>query len=443
MVNDSSFLRTVKTDEFLPQISLWTTLGGLFLLGTVTVAFAIAAVVKYDVKVRASGTIRPTGEIRVVQAATKGAVKNILIKENQTVKQGDAIAEIDDTELQTERTKLQGNLQRSQVQLAQIDAQLNALEEQRNSELQLINRNIAAAKAELEQKQREFQKEQIEAKTELPAAQATYDVAKKDLDQFQEYFYTGSISSELTLKQKQEALQSAKSRLERAKAALNPTSASVSIAREEIAQTQAKGESTLASFKKERESLLSNRVETQNEISSGLQELKQIETNIQKAVIRAPAPGIVLKLSLRNSGQLVDPGQEVAQIAPSEVPLLIKARVAVEDVSQVQICSELPVAQCQQGKVQLQISAYPYPDYGILPGVVRAIAPDAIPPDNNSSGINSTYYEISIEPQAPYLVKDARQYPLQPGMEVTANIISRKETLLTFILRKARLITNI
>jgi HlyD family type I secretion membrane fusion protein len=443
MVNDTPSLRTVKTDEFLPQVSLWTTLGGLFLLGTVTVGFVIAGVVKYDVKVKASGTVRPTGEIRVVQAATKGAVKNISIKENQTVKQGDAIAEIDDTELQTQKNKLQGNLQRSQVQLAQIDAQLSALEEQRSSELQLINRDLAAAKAKLQQTQREFQKEQIEAKTELPAAQAAYDLAKEDLDRYKEYFYTGSISSELTLKQKQEALQSARSRLERAKAALNPTSASVSIAKEAIAQTHAKGLSTLASFKKEKESLLSSRVGTQNEISSGLQELKQTETNIQKSIIRAPAPGVVLKLTLRNPGQLVEPGQEIAQIAPSEVPLLIKARVVVEDISQVQICADLPIAQCQQGRVQLQVSAYPYPDYGILPGVVRAIAPDAISPDNNNSGINSTYYEVSIEPEKPYLVRDTRQYFLQPGMEVTANIISRRETLLTFILRKARLVTNI
>jgi HlyD family type I secretion membrane fusion protein len=446
MITDSntSSLKTVKTDEFLPQVSLWTSLGGFFLLGTVAIAFIIAALVKYDIKVRASGNIRPTGELKLVQAVTKGPVKNILVKENQVVKKGDPIAEIDDTELQTQRIKFQGNLQRSQAQLAQIESQIKALEEQRYSELQLINRNIAAAKAQLEQKQRELQKEQVEAKTELPAAKAAFDVAKQDLTQYKEYFYTGSVSSELLLKQKQEAFQTAQSRLERAKAALNPTAASVSIAKEEIAQSQAKGESTLAGFKKEKESLLSSRVETRNQISSDLQELKQVETNIQKSVVRAPAPGVVLKLVLRNPGQFVDSGQEIAQIAPSEVPLIIKAKVPVEDISQVQTCPDLPVEQCQQGRVQLQISAYPYPDYGILPGAVRAIAPDAATPDDkNSSGVDSTYYEVTIEPQSPYLVRDSRQYSLQPGMEVTANIISRNETLLTFILRKARLVTNI
>ncbi|MEG4216018.1 hypothetical protein QUA27_03480 [Microcoleus sp. Pol14C6] len=88
MTPDSSFefLRTAKPDEFLPPVSRWITAGGLFLLGTFGSAIALAAVTKYNVTVRDPATVRPAGEIRIVEAATAGTVKSLHVKENQAVK---------------------------------------------------------------------------------------------------------------------------------------------------------------------------------------------------------------------------------------------------------------------------------------------------------------------------------------------------------------------
>ncbi len=36
-------------------------------------------------------TVRPLGDLRIVQAATEGTVKSIKVKENQVVKQGEAM----------------------------------------------------------------------------------------------------------------------------------------------------------------------------------------------------------------------------------------------------------------------------------------------------------------------------------------------------------------
>ncbi|MGH7997861.1 MAG: HlyD family efflux transporter periplasmic adaptor subunit, partial [Brasilonema sp.] len=43
--------------------------------------------------------------------------------------------------------------------------------------------------------------------------------------------------------------------------------------------------------------------------------------------MRTAETGTILKLELRNPGQVVRPGQAIAQIAPSNAPLIIKARV--------------------------------------------------------------------------------------------------------------------
>ena len=69
------------------------------------------------------------------------------------------------------------------------------------------------------------------------------------------------------------------------------------------------------------------------------------------------------------------------------------------------------VENCQQGNVQLRISAYPYPDYGTLKGAVREVAPDAIAPANGDK--STGYHQVKIEAKKPYLVKGDEQYPLQ------------------------------
>ncbi len=360
----------------------------------------------------------------------------------KVVKQGDAIAYIDNSRLQTQKSQLQGNIQHSQRQLIQIAAQIRALDSQRNSESSLMNRTIASAEADLGRNQRDYQERRITTQTEVQEAEATLELAREELKRYQQLGNTGAIA-QLQIKEKQQAFKAAQARLQRAKATLNPSGALVTIAAERIAQEKARGESTLATLNKEREELLQSQVEIQNQLDRDRQELQQIGIELGKTVILAPVDGTILKLNLRNQSQVVTPGESVAQIAPSNASLVVKARVAAQDISKVRDCEEEKVSECEQGKVQLRFSAYPYPDYGTLKGAVRAIAPDAITSQTSEGAAAAPYYEVTIQPERPYLVRSDRQYPIKPGMEVTADIISREETILTFILTKARLLTDL
>ena len=199
--------------------------------------------------------------------------------------------------------------------------------------------------------------------------------------------------------------------------------------------------SMLEQHQQERENLVQRQIEIQDQINNSEKELEQILTQIQKTVIRATATGNILKLDLRNPGQVVNSGSAIAQIAPSDTPLVIKARVTAADISKVFVCDAKKVVDCQKGKVKMRFSSYPYPDYGILNGAVRSITADAILPQDNIT--TESYYEITIEPEKLFLQKDLQQYPLQPGMEVVADIIAEEESVLRLILRKTRLLTNL
>ena len=436
------FIRLVENDEYLPPISIWTRLGGIFLIGSVGAAFSLASVFKYNIIVKADATVRPTGEIRVVQASAEGTIRSIKVKENQVVKKGDAIAVIDNFQLESKKDEILGNIQQNQLQRSQINGQLKALETQVTAESNAMQQAITSAKADLSRNQRDYRDRGITSQTEVDEAEASVALAREQLNRYKGLANTGAIPV-LEIKEKEQAFKAALARLERSKTGLNPSDATVAIAQERIAQELTKGKSTLAALNKDRQEIIRRQIEIQNQTSNAQQELKRVFTELQKTVIRTSEAGTILRLELRNTGQVVKAGDVIAQIAPSSAPLVIKARVAASDITKVKVCKAVQVTKCTQGKVQMLLSAYPDPDYGILNGAVRGITADAIIPQSNSNIPVAPYYEITIQPDRFDLIKGNQSYAIQPGMEVTADIISKEETVLTFILRKARLLTDL
>lgn len=463
--DNSSLLPTVTSEDFLPTVSRWTTFSGLFLAVTVITVFGFAYFRKYKVTVKANATVRPAGELRLVQPEVEGTIKSIHVKDNQQVKQGDIIAILDSEQLQIQKSQLQATIQNINLQLVQIDAQIKLNETQIVAESRVIERTIISAKADLEKNQREYQERQAttlgeslaatatlqKAEADLQKAKADLAFAKSDMQRYQDLVKQGAIAqrefdqkrlsfdlAQATFTSERKSVEVARAKHKVAAASVNPSSASVSIAQERITQETAKGEATIATLKKEKQGLIQRRAEINNQLKQAEKELQQTENQLQKNTIRATSDGIILKLNLRNPGQVVRASDAVAEIAPHNAPLIIKANIVPGEIKKVAI----------NQKVQLRVEACPYPDYGTLNGTVKAISPDAInQQSNNNSGNNtsgsSTYFETIIQPESLTFGRNERQCHLQPGMEAKADIISREETVLRFLLRKARLLTDI
>jgi multidrug efflux pump subunit AcrA (membrane-fusion protein) len=490
MPSNSHLLPTVRENEFLPPISRWTTIGGLVILGVVGAAIAIASVAKYKVTVKAPANFRPAGELRIVQAATEGAIERIFVKGNQSVKKGEVIATIDDSRGQTKKSQLQSNVTKSRLQLVRIDAQINALDNQMIAERDRINRTVAAAKAELSQRSRDRRDRQITSNAEvqeakaslmqsqqellkaqaelksteanLKSAEASLSAAKSKQHRYESIAKEGAISKDLleearlaseqqqqaveaqkaevqkqqqAIAQQQQAVKASEAKLQGSQAALNPSTAEVAIASERIAQEQAAGIASLATLDKERENLLQQRIELNKQLANDVRELQQVEIDLKRTAITATADGIVAKLNLRNPGQTVSVGEEIVQLVPRDASLEIKASVPPQERS------KLKVGQ----NVQMRVSACPHPDYGTLKGTVSQISKDTVKPENNNPTANAidAFYEVTIKPESLSLDRGTKQCSVQLGMEGTAEIISREETVLQFFLRKARLIADL
>ena len=63
-------------------------------------------------------------------------------------------------------------------------------------------------------------------------------------------------------------------------------------------------------------------------------------------------------------------------------------------------------------------------------------------PESHNAAVGS-FYEATIEPENLTLGRGKHSCAIQLGMEGTADIISREETVLQFFFRKARLIADV
>lgn len=483
---DQLQLPSVQEDEFLPRIGLWATGGGLFLVAIFGAAVALSAILDYKVAVKVPATIRPIGELRLVQPAVEGTIKQIEVKENQQVDKGQVIARIDDSRFQIQKSQLQESIRQLQLQKRQMDAQISNLDTQIVAESGLQDRALASAQAELAISTRNYRDQQIVSQSDLDEAQtnlriartqrnrleqeneleaslgearAALQMARTQRDRLKQILDSGAISqnqyeekeqavklAEAKLAQtqaaakklredKEQMVETARAKFKRAQTALNPSAASVAIARERIGLEQSKARATLASLNQERETLIQNQIGLQNQLEQVQKELEQVETNILQTVIRVPVAGKILRLQLRNQGQVVQPGQEIAYIAPTNAPLFVKVQVPAQEIDKVELGQ----------KVQMQVSACPHPDFGTLKGRVKTIAPDTLP-DSQSGAALSTVpatYGVMIEPNSQFVGSGDRPCQLQAGMEGQASIISREETIFKFILRKTRLLTDL
>ena len=412
---------------------------------------------EYKQTIKTQAFIRPKGELRLVQAATEGQITRIAVKANQTVKKGDEIAAIDDSRLQTQKSQLQDSIQKSRSQLVQVNAQVNALDSQISAESDRIESSVAATESELDRIQRDYKDKQIttqaevrETESNLKAATAALSAAQAKQKRYQSAAKEGAISQDqlqevqLAAQQQQQTVAAARAKLISTQTALNPSDAQVASATSQIAEARATGAASIATLNQEKQALIQQRIEINQQLNEDTEQLQQTDADLEQTIITATTDGIISQLNLRNPGQTVRPGEEIAQIAPSNTKLVLQALVPAKSIGKL-----------EKGQTaKMRVSACPYSDYGTLKGTVTAIPPDAVVPqsdNNNTSSTNTTasqqtgasFYKVAIEPDQTILGKENNRCDIQLGMEGQVDIITKEETVLQFLLRKARLTTNL
>jgi multidrug efflux pump subunit AcrA (membrane-fusion protein) len=372
-------------EEFLPSVRPWVRGAGLLAVGGFLAGVALLAIWPYRVIVRAPGSVRPSGEIRLVHAPRDGKVRQVLVRPNQVVEQGALLAVLDAADLEGRRVQLQ---QTSRALDSQLDSQRRE--------------NRAALQA---------------AELEVQKAAAAYDLARSEYQRYSQLMGSGAASRE---------------QLEEKAAAQSVARSSLAKAQRDVEQQRSRGESALAVLEQQRAAHRADRA--------------QLGRDFGRTEVRAPVAGVVFSFALRNPLQVVASGQELARIAPQNTPMLVMALVPTEQIANVQPGQE----------AHLRLAGCPFPDFGTMPARVVSVSPDAQgswasadpslapsgPQASAGGGMGSAGYLVTLVPEQTELRSASRTCALRPGMDLRADITTRVETVLQFLLRRSRLLVG-
>lgn len=431
--NGTAQTTTIETDAANPFSLPLSNL--LVLLGLVGLSLFVAAILiankwQPKISITAPGIIQPLGEWQLVQAAITGKITKIAVRENQQVQAGKAIAKIDDSTWQSRKQQLLGNIQQTKQQLTQLDAQISSIKQQILAEQDLQQYNVAQAEAQLKYQQQLAQNQLLTLEAQVEEAAAAVTLSQQELNRYRQLANKGVIS-QLQFQAKEAALQTKIAQLKQIKSSSTPNPEQVNILQQQISQARAKGETIIAKLNREQEQLKEQKIKSQVQLNNYQEELNRINTKLDNTLIRTPIAGTIEVLNLRNPGQVVRPGDNIAQIAPVDSPLGIKAVIASDNI-----------AHLETGQTaKIQVSACPVAQYGTLSGKVLTIVPQTKLATNQQ-------YELSIQPQKLSLTRgdglkpNREAYPqgnrhcsLKSGMTGKIEILVTEESLFDKIIR--------
>jgi len=140
-----------------------------------------------------------------------------------------------------------------------------------------------------------------------------------------------------------------------------------------------------------------------------------------RAIVRAPIDGIVKRVMVTTTGGIIQPGEKIMEIVPTDDRLLVEVKIRPSDIAFI-----------RPGQMAMvKISAYDYSVYGGIKGTVEQISADAIDEDRK----DESYYKVLVRTERNFLGESSRHLPIIPGMTATAEVMTGRKSILDYLLK--------
>lgn len=414
--------------------------GVLWILVTLVAAICIwAAVSELDVVAVAQGRLITPSQLQIVQPAESGIVREILVKEGETVKAQQVLARMDTRLSDADGRQLGNEIALRRLQLRRIDAELaGAMLSRRSDEsadlfAQVDQQHRARRQAHLDMlsteramlaKAEQDLRMASEVEAKLGRTLPIYREQESAIDQLNRDGFAGKMM----------LLDRRRDRIEREQdlAAQQFTIASLKAT---ISQSQQRLAQIQSAY---RQGLHGERVDTEASLHRLAQERDKLSHRQSLLELRAPHDGVVKDLATRTVGSVVAAGTVLMTVVPGNELLQAEVWLTHQDAGFV-----------EPGRVaRLKLAAYPFQRYGMIDGKVVHISPDAsdLPQAANFERrrggdehvLPVTGYRALIGIESRELHAQGQRLRLTPGMQVTAEVLLGRRTVLEYVLSPAQ-----
>ena len=403
-------------DRFFVRFS-----GLLCLFFTLMIAVAAAAPL-YEVAI-AEGKVVPTGSVVRVEHFEGGIIKQINFRAGDRVKKGDEIITLKPTAAVSDQDQLaarQINLRISKIRLlalleekepdfSQVKAENEKLvldhAARYKEEKEAINHSIGGLTARVNQRAAEVKATELEVKS-LRDQLAIHT----ELYQMRESLVRDGFTTR-------------NSYLE-AKARVAQTNASLAQLEGQLISginglTEAEQQLSEA-ISKARQQWTAELTEMSASISEINAQLGKAEDRVDRLSVRAPITGTIQLLESKSVGEVINPGDLVAEMVPENDSLIAEVRLKPEDVTNVK--------KGQDARVTL--TAFDAREFGTIDGKVISVSPTTFTSDKGDQ-----YYEARVSLSKQLLKRKGVVHSILPGMVVRAELIKDERSVLRYLLK--------
>jgi HlyD family type I secretion membrane fusion protein len=162
---------------------------------------------------------------------------------------------------------------------------------------------------------------------------------------------------------------------------------------------------------------------TRTRIAMLEQQLRSAQDAARRQAIVAPVAGTVMGLKVFTVGGVLAPGAAVLDIVPDEQPLVVEARLEVDDVAQAQVGM----------RADVRLPAYSARHTPLLGGTLRWVSADRT--TDPASGRAYYLAQIGIDAQA---LRDAPRLQLKPGLAAEVFLLGAERTPLQYLIEPIR-----
>lgn len=348
----------------------------------VVILVAWASVAKINQVTRAKASVIASARTQYVQAIEGGILKQLLVKEGQTVTQGNLLAVLEEERAKVAVSDALQRIAALKASLARLEAEVYGKALSFDAQTQAYPEYVANQR-QLYQRRRQA----IEA--DISALQKTLALAKQELAMNEPLLKHGDIALVDIIR-----------------------------LRRQVADIQAEIANKQNKYLQDAQAELTK---VQEELNTEQEKLKDRNQVLAEKRLFAPMTGSVKNITMNTIGGVVRAGETFMEIVPTESDLIVEAQVSPADIAYVRVG--------QQASVKLD--AYDYSIFGSLNGEVTYISSDTLL-EKTAQG-ELPFYRVKIKISGAEFKKREHEIVVKAGMTASVDIKAMERTVLSYL----------
>lgn len=374
---------------------------------------------------RTPGEVVPTGFQQVVQHLEGGMVKEILVQEGDTVEKDQIVLRLDGAGVERDLTRAteQG------LTLALQEERLRAFIENRqpNFPPEVADRTdilkdqeaFFTGMATAREKERAIIAQQIRQKeqsigalsADLQTARQNFNIIS-DIYKKRQQMYSQGVMSQVKLLETEQNYNLLQGQIRSINSQIAMANSAIAEYENRLSSLDA---DTLDAANQQLDGILASRAQNKELI-------EKLRARVARLEVRAPVRGIVKGLNVNTIGSVVQPGQILMEIIPTDQPLIVSIKIPPRYIGHLRTGQD----------VQVKCSSFDFSRYGSVKGKLDFISAATFAAENGER-----YFQGRVKLARNYVGDDPHN-TVMPGMTVMADIITGEKTVLDYLLKPIR-----